>query len=356
MPLNRYSCLHSFLLAFALTSVLAADQVVMKNGDKVSGEIVKKDAKELVIKSVHFGTVTLPWAEVANVIAEKPLNVVLPGGQTVQGTLATAGDKVEVAVKDNKQSVAPAEIVALRNDAEQKAYERLLHPGILDVWAGGATIGWAGTSGNARTGTFTTGLTAARVTNTDKATLYFNAIRASATVDQKNRQTAQAVRGGWGYNRNIHPKVFLNAFNDWEYDKFLALDLRTVFGGGLGAHVWKTERARLDLLGGAAWNREKFDPAPKPAFARNSAEAYWGDDFNYKLNKRTNFFQAFRMFNNLSNTGVYRHNADIGATTQVFKWLTWNIALSNRYLSNPVPGRKKDDFLYTTGFGISFAR
>ena len=37
-------------------------------------------------------------------------------------------------------------------------------------------------------------------------------------------------------------------------------------------------------------------------------------------------------------------------------WLTWNLSLSDRYLSNPVPGRKTNDFLYTTGLGIAFAQ
>jgi putative salt-induced outer membrane protein YdiY len=348
----------SFVICFVLVAggLLRADQIVMKNGDRVTGEIVKKDAKTLTIKGVHFGTVTLPWDEVGTVQAEKPLNVVLPGGQTVQGTIASAGDKLDVVAKETRQSVTPTDIIALRNDAEQKAYERLLRPGVLDVWTGGATIGFAGTRGNAQTGTATVGFNAARLTNSDKTVAYFNAIRADALVGDTKSRTAQAVRGGWGYNRNVHPRVFLNTFNDWEYDRFLALDLRTVLGGGLGYNAWKGERGRFDLVGGAAWNREKFDPAPKPAFVRNSAEAYWGDDFNYKVSSRTSLFQSFRMFNNLTDRGAYRHNADIGATTQLLKWLAWNISLSNRYLSNPVPGRKRDDFLYTTGFGISFAR
>jgi hypothetical protein len=46
----------------------------------------------------------------------------------------------------------------------------------------------------------------------------------------------------------------------------------------------RTENARLALLDGAAWNREKFGPAaPAVSFTRNSAEVYWGDDFAYKL-------------------------------------------------------------------------
>ena len=96
-------------IACGLSGVaLWADQIVMKNGDRVSGSIVRKDAKTLTIKSEHFGVVTLPWAEVATVTADKPLNVVLADGKTVQGSLATGDGKVEVAVGGSKQTVALA--------------------------------------------------------------------------------------------------------------------------------------------------------------------------------------------------------------------------------------------------------
>jgi putative salt-induced outer membrane protein YdiY len=343
-------------LLFSCSLLAFADQIQMKNGDRVTGSIVKKDATTLTIKSTHFGTVTLPWAEVESVKADTPLSVVLPDGRTLEATLATTDGKVEVEAKSGKVEVTPKDIVALRNKAEQRSYERLLSPGFTDLWAGTATIGWAGTRGNARTATFTTSMSAARQTNRDKTSIYFNTIRASALVTGVNQKTAQAVRGGWGYNRNVSKRMFVNTFNDWEYDRFQNLDLRTVLGGGLGYMAWKGEKGRLDLVGGAAWNREKFDPAPLPTFVRNSAEAYWGDDFTYNLNARTSLFQNFRMFNNLSNTGQYRVNMDVGARMQLLKWLTWNVSVSDRYLSNPVSGRLNNDFLYTTGFGISFAR
>ena len=113
----------------------------------------------------------------------------------------------------------------------------------------------------------------------------------------------------------------------------------------------------MDLVGGAAYNHEKFSP-PSPAteFTRNSAEAYWGEDASYKLSDATTFVQGFRMFNNLSNTGQYRMNFDVGANTKLLRWLTWNLSFSDRYLSNPVPGRKTNDIMYTTGIGITFAR
>ena len=343
------------LLSFCTWAI--ADQVVMKNGDRISGAFVKKDAKTLTIKSEFFGVVTLPWEQIETVKADTPINVVLPGNQTVKGTLATTDGKVEVVAGDDKRQVPAADIVALRNSDEQRAYERLQAPRLADLWVGTGTIGWTGTSGNAKTATWSTGLSAARVTNTDKLFTYFNSIKASASINNVSAQTAQAVRGGWGYNRNLKPRVFFNGFNDWEYDKFQNLDLRTVIGAGLGYNAWKAERGRLDLLGGLAYNREKFDPVrPLLPFVRNGAEAYWGDDINYKLNARTSFFQGFRMFNNLQESARWRMNFDTGATTQLTKWLTWNLAISDRFLNSPVAGRKKNDFLYTTGFGFSFAR
>ena len=66
-------------------------------------------------------------------------------------------------------------------------------------------------------------------------------------------------------------------------------------------------------------------------------------------------FQTARMFNDLTNTGQYHVNFDAGASVKIAKWLNWNVSLSDRYLNTPSPGRKSNDVLYTTGFGISFA-
>src|SRR5262249_4704967 len=162
------------------------------------------------------------------VTTDQPLTVVLENNRTLQGTLATADGEIEVSGQGNRIAVTASEIEALRNAAEQRAYERLLHPGLSELWAGAGSVGLAVTSGNARTFTFTTAINAARVTNTDKTSLYFSAIKSSALVNGQNTATAKAVRGGIGYGHDIAPRWFLNAFNDYEYDRFQNLDLRFV--------------------------------------------------------------------------------------------------------------------------------
>lgn len=352
--LSRIKTLIAGLAASAglLLSTAWADQIVMKNGDRVTGSIIKQDGQTITVKTANFGIVTAPWDQVESLTSDQQVSVVLKDGKTLLGTVATSEGKLEVATKDAKLDVSPGEVAGIRNADEQKAYERLLKPGLLQLWLGGASLGWAGTNGNAKTLTLTTSFNAARVTNTDKTSIDFNLIKASALINGKTASTAQAVRGGVGYDHNVSPRLFVNVFNNYEYDRFENLDLRFVIGGGFGFHAVKGERSKLDLLGGADYSRSSFSTP----LTRNAAEAFWGDEYALKLTGTSSLIQSFRMFNNLSDTGEYRMNGDVGFATKLKGWLTWNLSLSDRYLSNPAPGRKTNDWRYATGLGIAFGK
>ncbi len=323
----------------------------MKNGDRVTGTIVKKDGKSLTIKTEHFGIVTTEWDQVASLTTGQPVNLVLQGDKVAQGVLATSGNNVDVTTTTGKLTFPLADVTVIRDADEEKAYEKLLHPGWGQLWAGNAALGIAGVTGNAETFTFTTAVNASRVTNNDSTTIYFKAIEASAFANGSNAQTANAIGAGISYNHNISPRWFYNVFNDWSYDRFQDLDLRFVIGSGIGFHAIKSDRTRLDLIGGGDYARSKYSTP----LIQNAGEVFFGDDYGFKLNSATTLTQSFRMFNDLVQTGDYRINFDAGASMKIAKWLNWNVTLSDRYLNDPAPGRKKNDFLYATGLGITFA-
>jgi putative salt-induced outer membrane protein YdiY len=347
---NRIFPLILFLVF--LPASLPADVITLKNGDRITGKIVKKDGASLTIAGELTGEVTVPWDAVTNVTSDEPLNVVLPGDETVVGRIEGSADRIEVATPAGPRSAGFQEVGAIRNAAQQRASERFLDPGVFDLWAGYFDLGFSLARGNARTNTFTNAFNASRVTPRDKATVYFNQVRSTATIDGISDATAEAIRGGWAYNKNVSPRTFFNMFNDYEYDRFQDLDLRFVLGGGAGFNPIRTERTRLDIPVGFAYNREKFDTP----LIRNSGEAYWGDEFTYKVNSTTSLRQAFRMFHNLTDSGIYRINFDLGASMSIRRWIAWQVTASNRMLSNPVAGRKRADVLVTTGFRFSFAR
>ncbi|MGE0405992.1 MAG: DUF481 domain-containing protein [Candidatus Korobacteraceae bacterium] len=355
----RNACCHSLTvvaLAFLPSIPGWCDQIELKDGDRVTGSIVKKDGKAVTVDSKNFGMVTVQWDAIASIQTDKPLTVVLKNKRTVVATLHSEEGRIRVAAVEEPQLVAAQDIVSLRNSAEQSLYEQYLDPGLLELWSITGSLNLAGTRGNADTSTLTTPVNFLRASNTSRTTAHFTSIRSTASVDGVSSSTARAIRGGWGFSRNLTRKVLLNSFNDYEYDQFQGLDLRVVLGGGMGYEFWSGEGGRFSLLAGNNWNREAFSPVDTPSFVRNSVEAYWGNEFNFKLNSRTTLVQSFRMFNNLSNTGEYRVNFDVGSTTHLTKWLTWNASVSERFLSNPVQGRRNNDLLYTTGLGFTFSR
>lgn len=343
-----------FVLILPLLAASAwADQVRLKNGDQITGKIQKKDGANLTIKSDIFGPVTIPWESITQVSSDEPLTVVLPDGKSVQGKIGSENQMLEVATPAAKETVAMAKVDAIRNAEEQKAWERMQNPGLLALWTGFADLGISFTRGNALSSTVATSMKASRTTRTDKISAYFSQIYAKGRMaDGTTADTARAVRGGWAYNRNIGPRLFVNLFNDYEYDAFQNLDLRFVLGGGLGYSVIKKESTQLDLQAGADYNHEAFSTP----LTRQSAEFYWGDNLTHKFSKNTSLVQRFRMFNNLTNTGDYRMNFDLGTATVLKKWLSWQLTFSDSYLNNPAPGRLKNDILLTTGLRFSFAR
>jgi putative salt-induced outer membrane protein len=62
------------------------------------------------------------------------------------------------------------------------------------------------------------------------------------------------------------------------------------------------------------------------------------------------------LFPNVSDVGQFRGALDTSLLTRLSNWLGWQITLSDRYLSNPLPGIKKNDLLLTTGLRLAFGR
>jgi putative salt-induced outer membrane protein len=86
---------------------------------------------------------------------------------------------------------------------------------------------------------------------------------------------------------------------DFQTDALQTLDLRSVFGGGLGLHVIKNDRTTLALLGGANYTREKYAALPSRSFAAASA----GEELTHKPAKSTLITQKLYFFPELSESG-----------------------------------------------------
>ena len=333
------------------------DLITLKNGDRITGKIVKKDGDKIVIETESAGMITILWTAVDTVASDTPLNLELADGKTLKGAVITAGENIEVATQDaGKVVVEKANVAAARNEAEQAKFieerDRLRNPGILDLWNGFAEVGYTLTSGNSDARSFAAGAKASRETLTDKISLYVNAIRASNKTTGVDVTTAEALWFGGRYDYNLNKKLFVFGSADFEIDELQLLNLRMVYGGGFGYRAIRSERTELDLFGGGAYNQEYFEAAPN----RSSAEMMFGNDLKHKLNARMKLTQRFVVYPNLSDFGRYRMQFDASFVTDINGWLGWHITAADRFNSDPVSGAEKNDLLLSTGLRVNFGR
>jgi putative salt-induced outer membrane protein YdiY len=352
----RVKIVAGLLLLLAIPAL--ADQVVLKNGDRLTGSITKSDGKQLVIKTDYAGDVTVKFEAIQSLTSTGDLHVSLPG-KTVVGPVTTSGDDVIVATKTAGPVEAPkASITMLRSPAEEAAYEKSLHPGVLEGWNGGLNLGFAVTRGNSETKSLNIAFNAARKGFHDKLTLYTNSIYASNDLPTASpHTTANTIGGGARYDHDFAPRVFGFVNGDFYHDELQRLDLRSTFGGGLGWHAIKSDPTTLDLLAGVNYTHEGYaipiNP-PSPAQTRNQAGLTLGDAFMHKVGKGTVITQSLFFYPDLSQTGEYRGTFNFSTVTKLNKWLGWQNSFGDVYVSNPPTGTKKNDLQIATGLNVSF--
>ena len=340
------------LIAFATHTL--ADQITLKNGDRVTGKIVKTDGGKLVITTELLGDVSVDLGAITNITTDQPLYVTLEDGRTVAGTLTASPDRVELKPANaNVVAVDRSAIRVIRSEAEHVAYQDSLEPGLLEGWSGGADVGFSLTSGSSDTTNLAIGLAGTRETRNDKATIYASSIYSRDSSSGDSETTANTIRGGVRYDRDINRKFFLYGFNDLEHNGLQDLTLRFVLGGGLGYHAIRNERTQLDLLGGLDWNREYFRGDFND---RSSAEAQLGQTLSHRFSSRVSLKEQLFFFPNLTDGGTYRINFDAALVTDISRRIAWQLTLSDRYLSDPPPGLEKNDLLLTTGLKIKLGK
>ena len=361
----------TLLLSFLFSVAIHADQVTLKNGDRLSGVIVKTDddTKTLLIKTELAGDVTIKWEGVTAIESSQPLHLTLSDGRVIVGTVRTADGKFEVSTMDAGIVATGREATkSLRNDAEQAEIDRLSHPRLRDYWSGLFDLGLSITEGNSSATALTIAGKASRSVPKNKLTVYYTQVYGKDNAESPSITTANAIHAGARDEFNLRPRVYVFVFTDFDEDALQHLNLRNDIGAGLGYHVVKTAKTQFDVFGGLSFNQEYFDsytianPAPppllllEPSNSRHSAEVVAGETLSTKLGPRTTVSEQVSFFPNLSSLGDYRVTFDATATTKLKTWLGWQLTLSDRYISNAPLGLKGNDLLLSTGLRLTFGK
>lgn len=354
----------SLVMLFAFSSALFADQVTLKNGDHLTGTVVKSDGKTLVLHTDAAGDVTLQFDQVQEIKTDAQLHVTTKDKKTAVGPVSSSNGKLEIAAKTGSVEVAPGDVTIIRNDAEQEAYDKSLHPGLLHGWTGGANVGFSVARGNSETENLAIAFNAVHPTLNDKITIYASSIDTTNNLATPST-VANLNTGGFRYDRNLNPKVFAFGAADYSSNALQFLDLRQVYSGGLGWHAIASTATTLDFLGGVNYTHETYSNGPlivgsvPPAYTSYGVTNRYvaltlGDALTQNVGKSTVVTQSFNFYPDLQQTGQYRGTFNLGTVTKISKWLGWQNQFGDIYVSNPPVSAKKNDVIFTTGLNVSF--
>ena len=364
--MRKYSLFLTLILLVAFSSALLADQVTLKNGDRLTGTVVKSDGKTLVLHTDAAGDVTIQFAAIQDLKTDKELHVTLKGGKTAVGPVTTTDGKIEIVTTTAGTVEAPKDDVTLiRNDAEQTAFDKALHPGLRHGWTGGANVGFSIARGNSETENLALAFNAVHASLNDKITLYASSIDTTNNLATPST-VANLNTGGLRYDRNVNPNLFAFGAADFSSNALQFLDLRAVYTGGFGFHAIKSDSTTLNFLGGINYTHETYSngalvtPITTPptyvsyGVTNRFVALTLGEELNHKLGKSTVVTQNFYLYPNLQQTGEYRGNLNLGTVTKINKWFGWQNQFGDVYVSNPPTGTKNNDLIITTGLNFSF--
>jgi putative salt-induced outer membrane protein len=329
---------------------LYAEQVTLKNGDRLTGTIVSMDDKKLTVKTAYAGDVVIDRDAVAQFASEKPLVVTRTDKQVISGPVTAQDTSVVVTSTTGAQTIPLGDVAVIRSPADQAAYEKSLHPGFLEGWAGGGNFGLGLARGNSDTTNLALAFNADRKTTTDEWTIQAASLYSTSTTDNVSTTSANALGGSIRYAHNLTPRLFAFGLFAGMYDHAQDLDERISPNGGLGYHLIATKVTTLDVLGGIGYTYENYSNG----VVNNLINANVGEEFSHNFTPNTSVVEQLYFFPYLNDTGNYRGTFNFGVASKFYRGLTWNLNFGDIYNSQPVEGKRNNDVVLTTGLGITF--
>ena len=334
-------------LVLALTAVAknVDDVVVLKNGDRLTGEIKGLQGGELRVKSDYMAeAVRLDWARVERLESKSVFMIWLVDGKLVTNVIRLLpGNSSEIAnfvIGNADQSIKVHQLDVIRiTPADRQFWKRL---------EGSIDFGFSFTSGNDQ---YQTQLSATTTYRTGDHS--YTASVDSAFSGQTEGTSLTRNQFSFDYRKQISPRWYVGGLFDLLRSDQQSLNLRTSVGGLVGRNVVRTENTRLSVFGGVVGTRENYSESIGTPKTTN-ADAIVGADFaTFRFNS-TDISSRFSLFPSLTTPGRQRMQVTSDLRIKIVKDLWWGFHLYENFDSKPPVRADKNDLGVSTSLGWKF--
>lgn len=232
----------AFLMLALPAGPLRADEVYLKNGDRLSGKIVSLGEQKLMLETEFAGKLAIDWAHVDRISTEEPLTVVLENGAILRGIVKSSDVSGRLVMA--RESTAEPEPVEL---AQVKAINPPEEPAVK--LNGRVNVGLNKASGNTDTEYGHADAELILRTASHRVTLGGDYNRAS----EDNRKTVDNAAGRMKHDYFLTRQIYWYLNGLLERDDLKDINLRTTAGPGLGYQIFEGELMNLSVEAGPSY-------------------------------------------------------------------------------------------------------
>ena len=326
-------------------AALYADQVYLKNGDRLTGKIVSLTNGKMVLNSDLSGPVTIDLKNVRTLSSDVPIEIHLKDG-TVLHQPVEAAEPNEFALKGGTplqtQKVPLAEVAAINPPPVPKA-----------KWTGSVSGAVGLTTGNTKTDSISGSASLGRRTEQDRITASGDIAKSSQT--DRDTGIGRTTEDWWRllgqYDYFFTKKFFGFANGRYEKDDIARLDRRVVVGGGGGYQWIESETTTFSTNLGLASLFEKYK---NQAESNNALSLQAGYNFSRQLWKNTKLLNDLTWYPNLSDFSDFFLTSTGELRMNLTKNMFANLKIIYNYDATPAIGRGNTDVKYLLGVGLNF--
>ena len=317
---------------------VSADEIVLENGDKLTGKFVQLEEGTIVFETEYAGEISIQTDQVDRMTTDQPVVINFSDGTSVEGNEFVGGP-----INDNArlETAIPEGEVLL---STVKTIYREPKPPIK--FLGRANVGITNTKGNADTNQ--NRLDAELVARTDQQRFSVGGEYNKEKADDE--VTASNWKAYGLYDYFFQPKWFFNANTLFEHDEFADLDLRSTFGAGVGHQFFESDGLNLSASAGLSYIFEDYIVAENDEFPA----AQWVVNYDqYFFNEFVQLFHSNNGFISLENGNNWKINTRQGLRFPIYKGLVTTLQYNYDYQNEPSPEATSNwdsTFLFLLGY------
>jgi putative salt-induced outer membrane protein YdiY len=315
-----------------------ADEVRLKNGDRLTGQVMRMEAGKLILKTIYAGEISIIWQEVASVKTDGSLKVVLKDETALEGTTESIENgkmKLDTGNLEAPVSFSLAHVKAI-NPKPIKTLKITTR----------ANVNITSESGN-----------------TDSDNYYFDGEFVART--EKNRYkiggelnkedsdgttTSQNWLAYGNYSHFLNEKWYLYTDTFFEHDEFKDLNLRSTLGAGAGYQIFETPLLNLSISAGLSMVDENFDVGEDNDYSAGQ----WSVNYDqYFFEKFVQLFHVNTGFVSLEDANDWFLKTRTGLRFPVYKGLTATLQYNYDYENQPSVDAETEEstkFIFLLGY------